>query len=48
MYIQFQKGEASKSVGSVKINLGEAVDVPEPIRKRVAIDKFKYDGFIEF
>eukprot|EP00347_Sterkiella_histriomuscorum_P004482 403360298 len=48
LYIQFQKGEASKSVGRVKINLGEAVDVPEPIRKRVAIDKFKYDGFIEF
>lgn len=37
-------------MGQVKINLGESVDLPEPLRKRLRIDKFNpaYEGYIEF
>lgn len=50
MYVQFVKNSISKNVGIVKINLGECVDVPEAIKKRVRIDKLNtaYEGFIEF
>ena len=50
MYVQFIKGEASKNVGLIKINLGESVDQPEPVKKRVRIEKFNpaYEGFIEY
>ncbi len=48
--LQFQKGDALKNVGVVKLNLGECVDSAEPIIKRMKFDKLKpeYEGYIEF
>lgn len=47
--MQFQKGEAVKNVGVVKLNLGESVDTSEIIRKKLKVDKLNpaYEGMIE-
>ncbi len=49
MIVLFQKGDATKNVGVVKLNLGETVDAKETIRKRMKVDKLNpaYEGFVE-
>jgi len=39
LIVQFQKGDAIKNVGVVKLNLGETIDASETIRKKLRIDK---------